>query len=323
MNSTAQPARDPQAPLPIGPTGLPKQRPALAQLREAMTALHIGRLCRAVSYELFTYWSPGGTVFPSVKALADGMGLKRRSVRHHLAHLERVGLWVRIGREDETNLYVLHLPGEAQQGFAESSPRHAHAAPPARTCRTPGTHMPPEVTNKVPKEVPSASSRARVFCVCGNSWPDKAEYGTTCHKCGQDTSTGTPADEPQCCTCGDAFANAYRTSHDGRRCVDCKGEPSAAQRDAREKHGGGVHTRGGVDGGGVVRAAGPGIDTPPPETRVPHPDNYVPSGDKIPPGGGEGEDEPPPKSDRDALLRFWEKARGNSTASTIWGATHD
>ena len=46
--------------LPTGPTALPKQRPALAQLREAMTALHIGRLCRAVSYELFTYWSPSG-----------------------------------------------------------------------------------------------------------------------------------------------------------------------------------------------------------------------------------------------------------------------
>ena len=100
-----------------------------------MTALHIGRLCRAVSYELFTYWSPSGSVFPSVKALADGMGLKRRAVRHHLAHLDHVGLWVRIGREDETNLYVLHLPGEAQDGFAKSSPRHVVAGPPARRCR--------------------------------------------------------------------------------------------------------------------------------------------------------------------------------------------
>ena len=135
MKSTAQLARDPQAQLPTGPIGLPKQRPALAQLREAMTALRIGRLCRAVSYELFTYWSPGGSVFPSVKAMADGLGLKRRAVRQHLAHLDRVGLWVRIGREDETNLYVLHLPGEAQEGFVKLSPRHADAGPPARRYR--------------------------------------------------------------------------------------------------------------------------------------------------------------------------------------------
>ena len=32
---------------------------------------------------------------------------------------------------------------------------------------------------------------------------------------------------------------------------------------------------------------------------------------EIPPDGGEGEDEPPPKSDRDALLRFWKKARAD------------
>ena len=189
MNSTAQPAIDPQAPLPTGPRGLPKQRPALAQLREAMTALHIGRLCRAVSYELFTYWSPGGTVFPSVKALADGMGLKRRAVRHHIAHLERVGLWVRIGREDETNIYVLHLPGEAQEGFAKPSPQHTDAGPPAHRCLTPGTHMPPEVTNEVLKEVPNTSSAARVSCpICKRTWP--AEYGTDCHNCRDKPSTG-------------------------------------------------------------------------------------------------------------------------------------
>ena len=146
-----------------------------------MTALHIGRLCRAVSYELLTYWSPGGTVFPSVKTLADDMGLKRRAVRHHIAHLERVGLWVRIGREDETNLYVLHLPGEAQEGFVEPSPRHAHAAPPARTCRPPGTHMPPEVIKEVIKEVISTSA-ARASCPnCKRTWP--AKDGTVCYQC--------------------------------------------------------------------------------------------------------------------------------------------
>ena len=135
MNSTAQLARDPQAPLPTGPTGLPKQRPALAQLREALTAFHIGGVCRAVAYELLTYWSPGGDVFPSVKTLADSMGLETRTVRRHLARLERVGLWVRIGRKGQTNFYGLHLPGEAQEGFTKLSPRTARSAPPDSTIR--------------------------------------------------------------------------------------------------------------------------------------------------------------------------------------------
>ena len=152
MKSTAQPDLDPQAPLPTGPTGLPKQRPALAQLREALTALHIGGLCRTVAYELLTYWSPGGDVFPSVKTLADDMGLKPRVVRHHIARLERVGLWVRIGRKGQTNLYGLHLPGEAQEGFVQPRPRHARAAPP-------GTHVPPKCSLEVLR-APSGRSAA-------------------------------------------------------------------------------------------------------------------------------------------------------------------
>ena len=291
-------ATDPSSPqqqgLPTGPRGLPKQRPALAQLREAMTALHIGRLCRAVSYELFTYWSPGGTVFPSVKALADGMGLKRRSVRHHLAHLERVGLWVRIGREDETNLYVLHLPGEAQEGFVKPEPRPVAADPPARTCRTPGTQMPPEVIKEVPKEVISASSRARVVCPdCGNSWPNKAEYGIECFKCSKKpkASTRTTTDElpqrpePKACVCGESYNNAYRG-----KCLDCKGEPSAAQRDAlREKQGGGVtHDRGLDHGGGAGTTSVPETETrQPPETRGESSEDSVLPEHAIPPDGGE------------------------------------
>ena len=117
MNSTAQPDLDPQAPLPTGPIGLPKQRPAGAQLREAMTALGIHGMCRTLSYELLTYWSPGGSVFPSVDTLADGLGLKPRMIQYHLARLDRVGLWVRIGRTKDTNVYELHLPREAQEGF--------------------------------------------------------------------------------------------------------------------------------------------------------------------------------------------------------------
>ena len=152
MNSNAQLAQGPQAQLPTGPQPVPKQRPALAQLREALTALHIGGLCRTVAYELLTYWSPGGAVFPSVKTMADDMGLKPRVVRHHIARLERVGLWVRIGRKGQTNLYALHLPGEAQEGFVQPSPRHTRAAPP-------GTHVPPKCSLEVLR-APSGRSAA-------------------------------------------------------------------------------------------------------------------------------------------------------------------
>ena len=329
LQQDATPPSNPQqAGLPTGPTGLPKQRPALAQLREAMTALHIGRLCRAVSYELFTYWSPGGNVFPSVKVMADAMGLKRRAVRHHIAHLERVGLWVRIGREDETNIYVLHLPGEAQEGFVKPSPRHTHAAPPARTCRTPGTQMPPEVISEVIKEVTNtSSSRAREVCkICGNNWP--AEYGTTCFECGRSPSTGkpaddTPTDDPQACTCGDAYRQSY-----GRRCVDCEGTPSAAQSDAAREKGAcrGTGDGPGVDGGGATdNPSVPETDArQPPETRAQRPDRSVSSEHGSPPDGGEGEDEPTPKADHDALLRWWNKEQaqyGRKQTPTTEGET--
>ena len=68
-----------QEPLPTGPKAATKQRPALALLREALTELHITGTCRSVAYELMTYWSPGGTVFPAVQTLADDMGLNGAS----------------------------------------------------------------------------------------------------------------------------------------------------------------------------------------------------------------------------------------------------
>ena len=131
---------------------------------------------------------------------------------------------------------------------------------------------------------------------CGNDWPKL--YGTVCHPCRDKLRTTQPRgstkprataaqpthhDEPKACTCGDAYRNSY-----GRRCVDCEGEPSSAQRDAlREKDGGGgAHERGGVDGGGVVRAAGPGIDAPPLEAVASTP-TLAEIVKRPPPDGGE------------------------------------
>ena len=129
-----------------------------------------------------------------------------------------------------------------------------------------------------------SSSRAREVCsTCGHTWPAKAEYGTTCYKCQPPTpSTGTPAAEPTAdeptaaCTCGDAYLQSY-----GRRCVDCEGRPSPAQLDA-------------------VRPA----STAPPIAETEKHDGGVQTTPVV-----ESEDDPPPKSDPDALLRFWKDAR--------------
>ena len=123
-----------QEPLPTGPKAATKQRPALALLREALTELHITGTCRSVAYELMTYWSPGGTVFPAVQTLADDMGLKRRVIQYQIKTLERVGLWKRKRRTGKTNLYELHLPGDAQARFVKLSPVHVGAPPRARGC---------------------------------------------------------------------------------------------------------------------------------------------------------------------------------------------
>ena len=105
---------------------------------------------------------------------------------------------------------------------------------------------------------------------CGNDWPKS--YGPECHPCrdraretAKPRATAQPThDEPKRCTCGEVYHQSY-----GRRCVDCKGEPSAAQRDA--------------------------LETPAPRAADPPED--------------EADPEPKPQADKDALMRFWKDAR--------------
>ena len=52
------------------------------------------------------------------------------------------------------------------------------------------------------------------------------QHGSTTGKTGARPTT--IRDEPQACTCGEAYRQSYN-----RRCLDCDGEPSQAQRDAR------------------------------------------------------------------------------------------
>ena len=122
----------------IGPVPVLTPRPTIARLREAMTALHVHGIARAVAFELLSYWQPGGAVFPSMRALAAGAGIAPRSVRRHLAYLERIGLWVRVGRTGRTNRYGLRLPG-VQTRTEKARPRTPVSSPPGHLC-------PPEVT---------------------------------------------------------------------------------------------------------------------------------------------------------------------------------
>ena len=105
------PLKTPPQQLTTGPIPARKPRPTIALLREALDAFNVRGICRAVALELFTYWKPAGTVYPSVATLAAGLGVEPRTIKTHLARLDRLGLWVRIPRTGTTNVYDLRLPG--------------------------------------------------------------------------------------------------------------------------------------------------------------------------------------------------------------------
>ena len=104
------------------------------------------------------------------------------------------------------------------------------------------------------------------------------------------------ADDQKACTCGDSYRNSY-----DRRCTDCEGRPSPAQLDA-------------------VRPA----STPPPIAETEKHDGGVQTTPPRTPAPVEREDDPPPKSDPDALLRWWKDARaqyGRKQTPTTEGDT--
>ena len=107
--------------LTIGPVPARKPRPTIALLREALNAFNVRGTCRLVAFEVFTYWEPGGRVFPSVQTIADGLGRSPRVVQRHMSRLERVGIWVRLTRSNNTNLYELRLPKQATGGVLQDT----------------------------------------------------------------------------------------------------------------------------------------------------------------------------------------------------------
>ena len=243
-----------------------------------------------MAFAYFASLSDARECYGTGEHIAEKARRSGRTVRRHVPALIDRGLIQsdnRKGGHDPSTWKVV-LPADVRVGLTSVSPdvRGGQDVRAGRTgCPGRADTVSDDIRNREKVESTS-SSRARVVCPeCRHDWlaedQDGQSYGTKCHNCGHDPSTWTPADdtpadtsadrgkqssttgtitdEPTACTCGDAYRNAY-----GRRCLDCDGEPSPAQRDAlREKHGGGGGTQGGggVDGGGLTTphaaAAGP------------------------------------------------------------------
>ena len=299
MNSTAQLAIDPK--LPTGPplkTALkivsrsPESRAsnaaraALVVANVTPTGYRVGLFMagharyakpedirrNVVPGEIFNYW-------PQAKIAAE-MGCSERQVRRGVRSLREAGtLKVRRRVRPCEASYVWILPVRSDVR-SESAGVHGPLCYPLMSGVLSGVRSHTEPRTE-PQKNHVESSRAREVCkICGNNWP--AEYGTECYQCPQPTASqrrdqefkrrneeaGAEFErelfEPKGCTCGDAYRQSY-----GRLCMDCKGEPSAAQRDAlREKDGcRGEDDRVGVDGGGADPSVPETETRQPPETR--------------------------------------------------------
>ena len=165
--------------LTTGPTPV-RQKPTISQLAAVMDSFGIRGTTRLVSYELLSFWTPGGRVFPKVSTIAGRIGKSERVVQRQLEHLERVGVWVRCGRADvgvkgkQPSLYEMRLPKSHEVTWA--SPHGVTPTSPRSNQR--------EVTKK---------NVQRKHCACGNSWP--AEFGKTCYRCMKDPPRPLPAPE--------------------------------------------------------------------------------------------------------------------------------
>ena len=312
MKSTAQPALDPklptgseqQPPLKTGLTIVSRStqtrasnaaRAALVVANLTPTGYRVGvfmadhaRYAQASDVrrnvqpdEIFTYW-------PQAKIAAE-MGCSERQVRRGMRSLREAGV-IDVRRRvrpcEASYVWVLPVRSGVRSGVLSGVRSHTE----------PRTE---------PQKNHVGSSRAREVCkICGNNWP--AEYGTTCYQCPQPTASKRRDEEleqrneeagnelerqireeetPKVCTCGDAYRNSYRS-----KCVDCDGNPNAAQRDAlREKHGGGAAHDGGVTHErGADNPSVPQTETrPAPETRGESSEDSVLPEHAIPPDGGE------------------------------------
>ena len=252
-----------------------------------------------MAFAYFASLSDGRTCYATVEHIAEKARRSGRTVRRHVPSLMARGLVECGGRKGgrDPSTWSVVLPADVR-GITSFSPS-VLGGQDVRAGRTecPGRAdtVSDDIRDREKVQESTNSSCAREVCkICGNNWP--AEYGTTCYQCPQPTASqrrrraqekrneeaaaeferellgGTPTDDKPkadvpACTCGDAYRQSY-----GRLCVECKGEPSAAQRDAlREKDGGGGANNRGVDHGGG--ADNPSV--PETETRQPPGPNQV------------------------------------------------
>ena len=116
------------------PVSVTKPKPTISQLAEAMDSFNIRGTARLVSYELLSFWKPGGQVYPKVKTIARRIGRSERVVQRQLDHLERVGVWVRCGsapvgvKGKQPSLYEMRLPKSS--GVTPASPHGVTPASP-------------------------------------------------------------------------------------------------------------------------------------------------------------------------------------------------
>ena len=141
----------------------------------------------------------------------------------------------------------------------------------------------PSASGALGGSAPDAPESVRTESVKNNS-PARARV--VCEQADDTPDRGkqvSPGGTIAACTCGDAYLQSY-----GRRCVACEGRPSSAQLDGARK---------GVPQGDSL------------ETRGQRPDSTVAQ-----------DDEPPPKSDPDALLRWWKDSQaqyGKPSGGTV------
>ena len=287
MNSTAQPDLDPQAPLPTGLTLVasrstpPPRTSAEVESNRAFLAaagrVEFGRYEATLrdiwmAFAYFASLSDARECYGTGEHIAEKARRSGRTVRRHVPALIDRGLIQsdnRKGGHDPSKWKVV-LPADVGVGLTSVSPA-VRGGQDVRAGRTQRPGRPDTTSDDIrdrEKVQESTSSSARVFCPCGNSWPNKAEYGTTCYECGRSPSTGKPGTEPkaddkpkadpQACTCGEAYRQSY-----GRLCIDCKGKPSEAQSDAAREQDAcrGVDDKGGSDGGGAESPSVPETET--------------------------------------------------------------
>ena len=193
LPSVTNPTRDAherQVTLPVGPTGVVHRGPEPS--RSARTAapgawtptdrwawsigLPVSGIARAVAGCIARHANDKtGLGWPGMGTIATETGFCRRAVVNAIKELERGGHVtvgrLKVGKKNTSNRYQLPPMGGVLDALPSAPDALGGSAPDA-----------PESVSI--ESVKKNSSRARVVCkICGNSWPNKPEYGTTCFEC--------------------------------------------------------------------------------------------------------------------------------------------